>query len=73
MKKNVFRAAIEVGFIVFLFYTNLLMGEYMQGGKGQTLGFIPALRDIFSVPNFAIAVIGGFVGYGVVEFLRKML
>jgi hypothetical protein len=28
MKKNIWRAAIEVGFIIFLFYSNLLMGEF---------------------------------------------
>ena len=28
MKKNAWRAVIEVGFIVFLFYSNLLMGEF---------------------------------------------
>lgn len=28
MKKNAWRAAIEVGSIVFLFYSNLLMGEF---------------------------------------------
>jgi len=28
MKKNIWKAAIEVGFIIFLFYSNLLMGEF---------------------------------------------
>ena len=28
MRKNVWRAVIEVGFIIFLFYANLLMGEF---------------------------------------------
>lgn len=27
MKKNVWRAVIEVGFVIFLFYSNLLMGS----------------------------------------------
>jgi hypothetical protein len=35
MKKNVWRAVIEVGFIVFLFYSNLLMGEFERSGMGQ--------------------------------------
>jgi hypothetical protein len=35
MKKNVSRAVIEVGFIIFLFYSNLLMGEYERSGLGQ--------------------------------------
>ena len=38
MKRNVFRAVIEVGFIIFLFYSNLLMGEYERSGMGQKKG-----------------------------------
>jgi hypothetical protein len=36
MKKNAWRAAIEVGFIVFLFYANLLMGEFERSGLGRS-------------------------------------
>ena len=32
MKKAIWRAVIEVGFIVFLFYSNLLMGEFTRSG-----------------------------------------
>src|SRR5260370_29446340 len=32
MKKNILRAMIEVGFIIFLFYSNLLMGEFERSG-----------------------------------------
>jgi hypothetical protein len=28
-------AVIEVGFIVFLFYSNLLMGEFERSGMGR--------------------------------------
>jgi len=63
---------VEVGFIVFLFYSNLLMGEFTQtNGAGKSLAF--ALKDIFTVTNFAIAVFSGLVGYVVFEFLRKRL
>jgi hypothetical protein len=34
MNKNVWRAVIEVGFIIFLFYSNLLMGEFERSGMG---------------------------------------
>jgi hypothetical protein len=68
----VWRAMVEVGFIVFLFYSNLLMGEFTQtNGAGKSLAF--ALKDIFTVTNFAIAVFSGLVGYVVFEFLRKRL
>ncbi|MGA3069801.1 MAG: hypothetical protein ABSD43_06245 [Terracidiphilus sp.] len=66
------RAVIEVAFIVFLFYSNLLMGEFTaSNGRGKSLAF--ALHDIFSVTNFAIAMISALIGYGVFEHLRKKL
>jgi hypothetical protein len=66
------RAVIEVGFIVFLFYSNLLMGEFTRAnGTGKTLAF--AFEDIFSVTNLAIAVISGLLGYVGFDYLRKRL
>jgi hypothetical protein len=67
------RALIEMGFIIFLFYANLLMGEFTRTSRGsaQSLGW--ALHDIFTTTNFAIAVIAAVVGYFVFEFLRKKL
>jgi hypothetical protein len=68
----VLRAFVEVGFIVFLFYSNLLMGEFTHGnGKDKT--FIFAIRDIFTVTNFLIAIASGLIGYMVVEYLRKQI
>jgi len=64
------RVLVEVGFIVFLFYSNLLMGEFERGnGQGKTLAF--AVRDVFTTTNFAVAVISGMIGYVVFEYLRK--
>jgi len=66
------RALIEVAFIVFLFYSNLLMGEFTAtNGQGKTLAF--ALSDIFTVTNFAIAMIAALIGHGVFHSLRKRL
>lgn len=63
---------VEVGFIVFLFYSNLLMGEFTRtNGSGKSLAY--AIRDIFTVTNFLIAMFSGLIGYPVVEFLRKRL
>jgi len=71
-KSGKLRAAVEVGFIIFLFYSNLLMGEFTRGnGQGKTLAF--AIQDIFTLTNFAIAVISGLIGYVVVEYLREQL
>jgi hypothetical protein len=66
------RAIIEIAFIVFLFYSNLLMGEFtVSNGPGKTLAF--ALADIFTPANFAIALLSALVGYLVFEYLRKKL
>jgi hypothetical protein len=70
--KPVWRAVIEIAFIVFLFYSNLLMGEFnASSGQGKSLAF--ALSDIFTGANFLIAILSAFVGYMVFEFLRKKL
>jgi hypothetical protein len=73
MKKNIWRALTEIGFIIFLFYSNLLMGEFSRSGMGRGKGLTWAIHDIFSQVNFAIAVIAALIGYVVVEFLRKRL
>ncbi len=71
MKKNVLTAVIEVGFIVFLFYSNLLMGEFERSGMGNKRGLAWAVRDVFTTSNFAIAITAALIGYVLFEFLRK--
>jgi hypothetical protein len=71
MKKRVWRAVIETGFIIFLFYSNLLMGEFERSGMGRERGFAWALGDILTPANFVIAVIAAIIGYGLVESLRS--
>jgi hypothetical protein len=73
MKKRISRAVIEVGFIVFLFYANLLMGEYEGSGMGRTRGLAWAVSDILTGTNLVIALAAALVGYVVFEFLRKKL
>ena len=64
------RAIIEIAFIVFLFYSNLLMGEFnASSGRGKTLA--SALYDIFTTKNFTIAIGSALIGYIVFEYLRK--
>jgi hypothetical protein len=66
----VLRGLIEIAFIVFLFYSNLLMGEFTRSNAhGKTLAF--ALRDIFTTTNFTIAMVSALVGYLIFETLRK--
>jgi hypothetical protein len=64
------RAVIEIAFIVFLFYSNLLMGEFtVSNGHGKRLAF--AFHDIFTGTNFAIAMISALIGYLMFEYLRR--
>ena len=70
--KPIWRAIIEVVFIIFLFYSNLLMGEFTaSNSKGKTLAF--ALHDIFTRTNFLIALVSALIGYVMFEFLRRKL
>ena len=71
MKKNIWRAVIEVGFIIFLFYSNLLMGEFERSSLGQKRGLAWALGDVLTAANFGIALIAALIGYILFEFLRK--
>ncbi len=71
VKKSAWRAVTEVGFIVFLFYSNLLMGEFERSGLGQKRGVFWAVRDVFTTANLGIAVTAGLLGYLIFEFLRK--
>ena len=73
MKNGLWRALLEISFIIFLFYSNLLMGEFTGSGQGRVKGLVWAIGDIFSEANFAIAVIAALIGYLMVEFLRRRL
>ena len=64
---------IEVGFIVFLFYANLLMGEFTHSGQGHGRGLLWVLRDILTASNLLIAIVAAILGYFVVKFLRDSL
>jgi len=69
---KIWRAIIEISFIIFLFYSNLLMGEFTRAnGHGKSLLF--AIQDIFTITNFMIALASSLVGYLVFEYLRKKI
>jgi hypothetical protein len=71
MKKGLLKSLIEVGFIIFLFYSNLLMGEFERSNMGRAKGLAWALHDVFTPANFAIALMAALIGYILFEFLRK--
>jgi hypothetical protein len=62
-------AAIEIGFIIFLFYANLLMGEFtVSAGRSKSLAH--ALHDIFTVKTVAIALVTAIIGHLAFELMR---
>jgi hypothetical protein len=71
MKHSVWRAVIEVAFIIFLFYANLLMGEFERSSPGTKRGLGWAIGEVFTPTNFGIALIAALIGYVLFEFLRK--
>ena len=71
--KYVGRTVIEVAFIMFLFYANLLMGEYTKTGKGRINGMVWAVQDIFTFDNFTIAIVAALIGHLFFGAIRKTL
>jgi len=64
------RAVIEISFIIFLFYSNLLMSEFTAtAGRGKSLSH--ALLDIFTIKTITIAVLTAIAGHLGFETLRK--
>jgi len=69
--KHFWRAVIEVAFIIFLFYANLLMGEFERSGMGRKRGIAWAIGDVLTAANFEIAMVAALIGYIFFQFLRK--
>jgi hypothetical protein len=69
----IWRAVIEIGFIMFLFYSNLLMGEFTRSNNAHGKSLIFALGDILTLANFDIGIFSALIGYVVVEYLRGKL
>jgi len=68
----IWRAIVEISFIIFLYYSNLLMGEFSRANeRGKSL--VSAIHDIFTLTNFSIALVSALIGYLIVEYLRKKL
>ena len=65
-----FRVCVEILFIIFPFYSNLLMGEFtVQNGGGKT--WSAALTNIFTEKKFWLALVCAGLGFVVFEALRK--
>ena len=67
------RTLVEMGFIIFLFYSNLLMGQYNLGHDFGDKPILVAINNIVTLDNFIIAVAAAFIGHIVFDSLRKRL
>jgi hypothetical protein len=67
------RTLLEMSFIIFLFYSNLLMGQYNFGHSFSERPILSALRNIFTIENFMIAIAAAFVGHVAFDHIRKRL
>jgi hypothetical protein len=63
-------ALIEISFIIFLFYSNLLMGEF-TAANGRGKSWSTALHDVVTGTNLIIAIVSATIGYLVFESLRR--
>ena len=70
-KNQFLRALVEITFIIFLFYSNLLMGDFTHTGNARNKSLLWAVKDVFTTTNFEIAILAAFIGYLFFEFLRK--
>ncbi len=71
LKQSYWKAFLEVAFIIFLFYSNLLMGEYNGTGLGKAKGLVWVLQDIFTLYNFIIAVVFATIGHLFFDYLKS--
>jgi hypothetical protein len=67
------RALLEMGFIIFLFYSNLLMGQYNLGHTFADRPILTAVRAIVTVDNFIIAVLAAVIGHVAFDWMRRRL
>ena len=74
-EKNVpvLTALVEMGFIIFLFYSNILMGEFTRAKMALNRDFSEVFTDVFTWTNFLIAIVASFFGHFVFTFFRKRI
>ena len=71
LSKKIAIVVAEIGFILFLFYTNLLMGQFTRSRHASSL--LTAISDVFTPTNALIGLVGATVGYFYIEEIRKRL
>ena len=71
IRASYWKAFLEVAFIIFMFYSNLLMGEYNGTGLGKINGLWWAIKDVCTISNFIIAVVLATIGHLFFDYLKK--
>jgi hypothetical protein len=69
--RNIRRILLEMAFILFLFYANLLMGQYNLGHSFADKPILVAISNICTVDNLIIGIAAAFVGHVAFDYLRK--
>ena len=64
---------IEIAFIIFLFYSNLLMGQYTANASPQNMNLWMAIQNVVTLNNFIIGFVTALIGHLVFEFLRRRI
>jgi hypothetical protein len=73
MINSTLKTLTEMMFIIFLFYSNLLMGQYTHDKLDHHVKLLQAAENIFSLENFAIAVVCAFIGHILFDRIRRRL
>jgi hypothetical protein len=74
MKSNIIRSVVEIFSILVLFYTNLLMGQYLRtssGVDGQSIW--EKISNIVTPQNLIIGFLGATIGFIMVETVNQKL
>ena len=72
MKRSKFRPIVEILSIMVLFYTNLLMGQFLRNSSavvGKSIWAI--IINIVTLQNIIIGLVGATIAYFMVEWVTQ--
>ena len=72
MKRSKFRPIVEILSIMVLFYTNLIMGQFLRNSSGVVGKSIWAIIiNIVTLQNIIIGLVGATIAYIMVEWVTQ--
>jgi hypothetical protein len=72
MKRSKIRPIVEILSIMILFYTNLLMGQFLRTSSAVTGQSIWAIIiNIVTLQNIVIGLVGATIAYFIVEWVTQ--